>query len=277
MKKKTINDILRFYKSLSVFNLTSDCKKRIIKNVLCLVLLSVFLGGHSYAGVWRDSFDDEELKGWERIAEGDPWNGRWEVVEGILFSQIRKPRNSPRCEKTAADFLHWKTHQFQLDRLAVTGTKINYPQEGPDGMGELCLFLGKKLPIAGFAVEGYIFSPEETSKVTFSEKDDYSRGKTETWYGDKFPFTTRHLKAVFDSGQFQLFTDGVLLTEFVDDHFTEIDVVGLLITCHFGGEWFGANISSFSVSGNSIPNHNLAVQLQETHLTTTWGQLKRFE
>ncbi len=277
MTNKIIKAILRIYRYLSFIALNSLCIKLHQKNVICFVLLNFYFCGYSFAGVWQDTFDDEELIGWERIAEGDPWNATWEVVDGILFSQIRKPRASPRCEKTAADFLHWNKHQFQLDRLIVTGKKINYPQEGPNGRGELCLFLGKILNINDFAVEGYIFSPEETSKVTFSKKDDYSRGNTKAWYGDKFPFTTRHLEAVFDSGQFQLFTNGVLLTEFIDENFTKINVVGLLITCHFGGEWFGGNISSFSVSGSNIPNHSLAVQLEKMKLTTIWGQLKRPE
>lgn len=278
MTNETIKDRLRIQKFLDFVNLNSECIKCITKYVFCLSLLNIFLCGYSFAGVWQDTFDDAELIGWERIAEGDPWNARWEVVDGILFSEIRKPRDSPRCEKTAADFLHWNKHQFKLDRLAVTGSRINYQQEGPQGMGELCLFMGKMLNIDDFAVEGYIFSPEETSKVTFSKKDDYSRGNTREWYGDKFQFTTRHLKAVFDSGQFQLFTDRVLLTEFVDKRFTQIDVVGLLVTCHFGSETrFGANIASFSVAGSGIPNHSLAVQWQKTKLTTIWGQLKGFE
>lgn len=273
MKIKTIGSICM---PLSIFNLAVGRKQIIIITVLCFVLLSVLLNGYSYAGVWRDTFDGNELNEWERTAEHNKWKANWEVVEGILFSNIRKPHDRPRCEKTAADFLHWKARKFQLDRLTVTGIEINYTQEGPTGMGELCLFLGKRQPAAAFAVQGYIFSPEETSRVTFSVKDDYSRGNTKAWYGDKFPFTTRHLKVVFDSGQFKLYTNQVLLTEFVDDHFTEIDVVGLLITCHFGGEWFSAHISSFSVSGRGIPDHNLAVQLRGTQLTTTWGALKRF-
>ena len=251
-------------------------RKCIIKIVLCAVLLSIFAIGQSSAGVWHDTFEDEELNGWERTAEQNLWSARWEVVAGILFSQIRGPHDRPICKKNAADFLRWNAIQFNLERLTVTGREINYPQRGPDSMGELCLFLGKRRAAPHFAVEGYIFSPEETSKVTFSKKNDYSRGKTRAWYGDKFPFTMHQLKVVFDSGQFQLFTNGILLTEFVDEHFMQINVVGLLVTCHFGGNWFGANISSFSISGGKIPDHNLAVQLQDTQLTTTWGELKQF-
>ena len=274
METKTIWDICR---SLSILDLVLVRKQIIIRTFLCLVLLSVLLSGYSYAGVWRDTFDGNELNEWERTAEHNVWNANWEVVEGILFSNIRKPHDRPKCKNNVADFLRWKAHRLQLDRLTVIGKKIIYIQEGWQSQGELCLFLGKRRAAAAFAVEGYIVSPEETSKVTFSGKNDYSRGKTRAWYGDKFPFTTNHLKVVFDSGQFKVYTNGVLLTEFIDNHFTKIDVVGLLITCHFGGQWFGGSISSFSVSGSGIPDHNLAVQLQKTQLTTTWGELKRYE
>ena len=274
MRIKTIWDICR---SLSILKLVLGRKQIIINTFLCLGFLSVLLSGYSYAGVWRDTFDGTELNGWKRTAERNHWSPRWEVVEGFLFAKISRGANAASCGIKTADFLHWNIHEFQLDRLTVVGRKIQYLQQGWHGMGELCLFLGKRKPIPDFAVEGYIFSPEETSSVTFSTKNDYNRGRTRAWYGDKFPFTTRHLKVVFDSGQFQLFTNSVLLTEFVDKHFTEIDVVGLLVTCHIGGEWFGASISSFSVSGSGIPDHNLAVQLQKTQLTTTWGELKRYE
>ena len=278
MKNKKIIDNCWCYRFANTFKSATVNKRNcILTIVLCTVLLSVFLCGHSYAGVWRDTFHDAELKGWQRTAEHNPWNARWEAVEGILFSQIQRVRNTAECEKNAADFLHYNAHQFNLDRLTLIGKEITYKQEGPRGMGELCLFLGKRRIAPHFVVEGYIVSPEETSKVTFSEKDDYSRGKTKAWYGDKFPFTTNHLKVVFDSGRFRVFTDEVLLTEFIDNRFSQINVVGLLITCHFGAEWFGSRISSFSISGAGIPDHNLAVQLQGTQLTTTWGQLKRFE
>ncbi len=265
-----------FRRSLNLFNLVVDRKQLIIKTFLCLVFLSAFLCRHSSAGTWRDTFDGNELNGWERTAEHNIWNAKWEVFDGILFSQIRKPRNSPRCENTAADFLHWNALQFRLDKLKVTGVEMNYVQEGPNSDGEICLFLGKKLRIVDFAVEGYIFSPEEIREATFSKKNDFSKGRMIARYGNKFPLTSQHLNVVFNSGNFRVYTNGVLLTQFVDNRYAKIDVVGLLITCHFGGEWFVANISSFSVSGDSIPNKNWAVQLQETHLTTTWGDLKWF-
>lgn len=272
MKTKNIRSLRKL---INPFNPVAGKKQVIVKNLLSFVLFSVFLSGHSYAGTWQDTFNGDELKGWKRTAEHNFWNAKWEVVEGLLFSRLQT-LGAEQCEKNTADFLLWNAHQLKFDRLEVIGTEIDYPQEGPNGMGELCLFLGKKLHNVDSAVEGYIFSPEETSKVTFSEKDGYSRGKTKAWYGNKFPFTTQHLKVVFVSGEFHLFTNGVLLTQFADNHFLEIDVVGLLITCHFGGQWFGANISSFSVSGNGIPNRNLAVQLDSTQLTTIWGALKKF-
>ncbi len=192
----TIKVYKEFRRSLNLFNLVVDRKQVIIKTLLCLVFLSVLLCGHSSAGTWRDTFERNELNGWERTAEHNHWNARWEVVEGILFSNIRKPHDRPKCEKNTADFLRWKTHQFQLDQLTVTGKEITYPQKGRHGMGELCLFLGKRWATPKFAAEGYIISPEEVSLVTFSVNNDYSRGKTRAWYGDKFLFSTRHLKVV---------------------------------------------------------------------------------
>ena len=249
--------------------------RHIIKIAFSVVLLSIFAIGQGSAGVWVEPFEDEELNGWESPVEY--WSARWEAVEGMLFARIQRPDDRAICKRNITDFLHWKAIQFQLEQLTMVGTEMIYPQEGDRGMGELCLFLGKQQIAPDFAVEGYIVSPEETSKMTFSENDAYSRGKTKAWYGDKFPFTTDHLKVVFDSGQFQVFTNEVLLTEFTDKHITKIDVVGLVITCHFGGEWFGARMSRLSISGADVPNQSLAVQLRGTQLATTWGNLKQFE
>ena len=276
MRNKIVNYIFRFGKYVGNVKIILRCKRRIIRNFLCLILLSVVFCGHSAAGVWRDSFDDEELKDWKTTLVGGAWGTSWEVAEGFLFGKLGGLRGQPRCDETAGGFIRWNAHNIRLKELTVIGRKIIYPQKGPYGFGELCLFMGKLVDIDDFEVKGYIFSPEETSKVSFSI-GSYSRGSTRAWYGDKFPLTSEHLEAVFDSGKFQLFTKDVLLTEFVDNDFTEIDVVGLLVTCHVGGHWFGGGISSFSVSGLGIPDHNLSVELRETHLATTWAQIKRFE
>ncbi len=276
MKKKTENYILLYRKFTGNVNITLPYKVGVISNILFVILLGIVMCGPSYAGEWRDSFDDEELKGWEDTLVGGAWGTKWEVAEGFLFGKMGGLRSQPRCDETAGGFIRWNAHKIQLKELTVIGRKISYPQTGPYGMGELCLFLGKLVDIDKFAVEGYIFSPEETSKVSFSI-GTYSRGKTRAWYGGEFPLTSDYLEVVFDSGKFQLLTKNVLLTEFVDNNFTSIDVVGLLVTCHVGGHWFGGGISSFSVSGQGIPDHNLAVELRETHLATTWAQIKRFE
>ena len=196
---------------------------------------------------------------------------------GILFANIQAIDLPPRCDKNTGDFLHWKIIQFNFEQLTIVGEEITYPQEGEDGMGELCLFIGKRQDDPDLAVQGYLISPEEVSRVTFSEIGKYSRGKTKAWYGNIFQSTTRNLTAVFDSGHFQVWTNGDLITEFVDENIKTIDIVGLLITCHFGGGWFGSRISSISISDKAIPKGNLAVQLRDTQLTTTWGKLKQFE
>lgn len=247
-----------------------------IHRFVFLLFLSVLMCGNSYARVWQDSFD-EELKGWERIRQGNPRNAKWEAVAGFLFANIRNAGELPPiCDENTADFLHWKIIQFNFGQLTFVGKEITYPQEGEDGMGELCLFIGKRQDDPVLTVAGYIVSPEEVSEVTFTEKGKYSRGKTKAWYGNIFQNTTRNLTAVFDSGHFQIYTDDDLITEFIDENLKNIDIVGLLITCHFGGEWFGSRISSISISDKAITKRNLAVQLRGTQLTTTWGKLKRF-
>ena len=268
MRMKTFKCIHRFYTFLPT----------IIKTFLFLVLLSAFLSGHSYAEVWNDSFDDEELKGWEGFKKGHKRKAKWEAVAGFLFANIWNPGDLPHiCDKNTGDFLHWKIIQFNFEQLTIVGEEITYPQEGKDGMGELCLLIGKRQDDPDLTVEGYIVSPEEISKVTVSENGKFNRGKTKAWYGNIFQNTTRNLTLAFDSGHFQLYTNEDLIAEFIDENLKNIDIVGLLITCHRGGRWFGSRISSISISDEAIIKHNLAVQLRGTQLTTTWGKLKQFE
>ena len=252
-------------------------KKIVLKSFLSLVMLIVFLSGHSYAEVWNDSFD-EGLKGWEIIWLGNPGNNKWEAVAGFLFATIDSHKNLPPiCGKNIADFLHWRIVKFNFEQLTIVGEEITYPQEGKDGMGELCLFIGKRQDDPDLTVQGYIVSPEEVSKVTISKKGKFNRGRTKAWYGNIFQNTTRNLTAVFDSGHFQVQTGDVLITEFVDENIKNINIVGLVITCHRGGQWFGSRISSIAISDEIIIKPNLAVRLRGTQLTTTWGELKRFK
>ena len=278
MRMKSFTHLHRFYMFLPIFSAFTDKKKRVLKPFLSLVLLCVFLSGYSYAGAWNDSFDDDELKGWEQIWLGNRGRSKWEVVGGFLYANIDShAKLPPGCEKNTADFLHWKLIEFDFEQLTIVGEGITYPQEGKDGMGELCLFIGKRQDDPDFSVEGYIVSPEEISKVTFSEKDGYSRGKTKAWYGNIFKDTTRNLTNVFDSGHFQVWTNNHLITEFHDENLKTIDIVGLLITCHVGGQWFGSSISSITISDEATMDRNLAVKLHGTQLTTTWGLLKQYK
>ncbi|MDE0084702.1 MAG: hypothetical protein OXU23_03255 [Candidatus Poribacteria bacterium] len=278
MRIKALNCIHRFYTFLFGFRSFIGKKKIVLKSFLSLVLLCVFLSGHSYAKIWNDSFDDEELIVWEPIVIGNQGRAKWEAIAGFLFANIEgRGKLPPGCGKNSAGFLHWKIIQLNFEQLTIVGEEITYPQEGEDGMGELCLFIGKRQDDPDLSVEGYLISPEEVSRVTFSENGKYSRGKTKAWYGNIFESTTCNLATVFDSGHFQVWTDGDLITEFVDENIKNIDIVGLLITCHFGGGWFGSRISSISITDKAIPKGNLAVQLRDTQLTTTWGELKQFE
>ena len=279
MKVKTVSPICR---SVYIFNLTADMRKHIIKTLLCAVLLGVFAIGHSQAGTWRDNFSDVELKGWERTFEDAPWFADWGPIDdrGLLidepnrlFGEISMPKQEG---VTAADFLHWNVQPFQLDKLKVVGEEIRYTRPAT---GEFCLFLGKRQSKPDFA-EGYIFSPEKATKMQFTANGVYNKGEVKAKYDPMFRLTSGDLKVFFDTGTFQIFTQDLFITEFSDAEITMIDVVGLMIMFEFPDghrRWFNATISTFSVSGEGIPNYNsLDVPLRNTQLTTAWGELKRF-
>ncbi|MDE0638053.1 MAG: hypothetical protein OXI43_19610 [Candidatus Poribacteria bacterium] len=283
MKIEAIKDTRELYKSGHIFNLTAFRKKRVMKIVLCAILLTTYAIVPSHAGTWRDDFDDINLNGWERIVEENPWFADWEVSPftiGRFLAVIEKPEQK---QGTAADFLHWNAHQFQLDKITVVGDEIRYPRvpNKPGMPGELCLFLGKRQPSPDFA-EGYIFSPEKTTRIQFTENGVYKKGEVKEDYALMFRLTSEHLKVVFEVGKFQLWTQDLLITEFFDDDIPMIDVVGLISVCEFLGQWFDGTISTFSITGSGIPQYYLLdeqlreVQLRERQLTTTWGKLKRF-
>ncbi len=271
MQVKTIKALCWF---LYIFTFAVDRRKSTIKIVFGVVLLSALTTGSGYTGVWKDDFDDIALNGWERIVEKNPWLADWEVSPftiGRLLAVIQKPEQE---QGTAADFLHWNVHQFQLDKITVVGDEVRYTPVPNNPRGELCLFLGKRQPSPDFA-EGYIFSPEKTTRIQFTENGVYKKGEVKEDYALMFRLTSEHLKVVFEAGKFQLWTQDLLITEFVDDDIPMIDVVGLISVCELLGKWFDGTISTFSISGQGIPtNNSFDVQLENTQLTTTWGKLK---
>ena len=274
MRNRITDGILRFRNSLGILNVVPGRKKHIVRMVFCTAFLSCFLSGSIYAGTWREQFDDKDLNGWERIREDNPWNADWISIDSFLYSEVF---NRKQEHLTKADFLHWNAHQFRLKRISVESEEINYLLRGRaiSMSGQLCLFIGKRIPEPDFA-EGYIISPEEISKMRFSEKGDFTKGESIAEYDLMWRLTRGNLKVAFNAGQFRLFTQHILVTEFFDPDITLIDVVGLLILCDSDADWFEGSISTFSVSGEGIPNHNfLDIQLRQEHLTTTWGALKR--
>lgn len=276
---KTIKGLCRF---LYFFTFAVDrrkCTKQIVFGVI--FLLSALTIGSGYARTWRDDFDDIDLNGWERIVEENPWHAEWEVspfTTGHLYAFII---GEPELKHVVtADFLHWNVHEFQLDKVTVVADEIRYSRN-PMFSGELCLFLGKRQPSPDFA-EGYIFSPEKTTRMQFTEDGVYKKGEVKDDYALMFRLTIEHLKVVFEAGKFQLWTQDLtqdfLIKEFFDDNIPMIDIVGLMSVFEPPGLWFDGTISTFSISGIGIPtNNSFDVQLGNTQLTTTWGKLKDFK
>ena len=293
MRNKPDNFI---FSSPGLFNPYSHIRKYVIIIVPCVILLSAYTIESSHADTWIDDFDAEVLNGWERIVEKNPWFAEWrtfkdsppwlpldEEGEGYLYGRISKPHAE---HVTAADFLYWNAHQFQLEKLTVVGEEIWYTRHRREVSGELGLFLGKRLLAPNFA-KGYIFSPEKTTKMQFSTKGVFKKGEVKANYGLMFRLTSGNLRVVFDSGKFQLLTQDLLVTEFFDAEITKVDVVGMMVVFEPPGGWFSGDISTFSISGSGIPQYYILdeqlhdeqlreVQLREKQLTTTWGKLKRF-
>lgn len=285
MKNKTDNFIFSFP---GIFNPYSCIRKYIILIVSFAILLSTYTIVPSHADTWIDDFDEEVLNGWKRIVEVLPYFAEWSlfkenpVVAGDDVGRLGVTISKQHAEHlTAADFLRWNAHQFQLDKLVVVGEEISYARHHKNTSGELGLFLGKRLPNPDFA-EGYMFSPEKTTEMRCSAKGVFKRGETKADYELRFRLTSDNLRVVFDAGKFQLWTQDLLVTEFVDEDITKIDAVGLMAVFEPPGGFFSGRISTFSISGSGIPQYYLLdeqlreVQLRERQLTTTWGKLKRF-
>ena len=276
------------FSSQDIFDPYSFVRKYLILLVSYAILLSACTIESSHADTWIDDFDEEDHNGWELVVKGRPFFAKWTtfkdnpgwlpVDEGYLEGHIQKPHAE---HLTAADFLHWNAPQFQLENLTAVGEEINYVRHHRDVSGELGFFLGKRLPNPDFA-EGYIFSPEKTTKMKFSDKGVFKIGEVKADYKLMFRLTSENLRVIFDTGIFQLFTQDLLITEFFDAEITKIDVVGMMVVFEFPGNWFNGTISTFSISDSGILQPNnfneqaREVQLREMQLTTTWGELKRF-
>ena len=235
------------------------------------MFLSCFIIGHSYAGTWRELFDQAKLHDWERLAEMNRWETQWNIKDGRLHAIINKP---PQIHTIASDILRWKAREIKLNRVTVVGEGMPYNRFLENGNGELCLFVGK-WDAASDSAEGYLFSPVRTEKMGYTAKGVYKFGRTKGHYSDRLPLTSKHLKVVFENSRFKLITEDILLLDFTDDEIIFVDLVGLILFYKPFGDSSSASISTFSISAKEIPNHNsLDIQMSSKQLTAIWADLK---
>ncbi len=262
----------RFFYSLYTTNQVRETRRYIRRIAFCIVFLSCFINGYSYAGTWRDLFDQAKPHDWERLVEVNRWETEWNTMDGRLIVSINKhgPAHVP-----AADILRWKAQRFKLNRLTVVGENIaREPTLKEGNSGVLCLFLGK-WNAASDSAEGYFFGPTYTERMRFTAKGVYKLGRSKGHYRDRLPLTSGHLKVVFENSRFRLFTEDILLLDFIDEDIIFVDLVGVVIILGPFAKWSLSSISTFSISGRDIPNHNsLDVQVGGNQLTTIWGRLK---
>lgn len=239
-------------------------------SIFCCYILVLLLGLISplHAGQWRDTFEQEDLPDWTLLSEKAEkiWESEWKVSNGNLNVNIKLVR-----DLEISDFLQWTARQLDTQSLIVKVHSMDTFRVNDMPQGELGVFLGKDLPRGkdDFAT-GYFFSKIYVDAIQFDKNGKYIKGDKKASF-----FHRLQLEIQFQAGHFWLFSEDVLLTEFVDPELLRINVVGLLALTNGVADEFRGRLDTFIISAPQIPNNNFAVQ-SKGKLVTTWSKLKGF-
>jgi len=232
-----------------------------------ILIFNLVITGHG--GTWRDNFDGEKLKGWTRPAAdaGNPWKAFWKPKDGRLDVTFDIPRGiqiPPGLEpKFVADFLQLTAFPIRGNRFSVTSTfRVREIR-----IGQFGLALGKLSPRGKWGYGAfYVFTTLTVVRSTRLDKTGEMR--LFKLLNPQTHFVKEQIKVVFNNGHFEVYHDGILVTEFEDADFKKIEMVGFWAQ---GFDPFHGVADDFEISGPDIP---LAVHSQGK-LATTWGGLKR--
>lgn len=233
---------------------------------MVVLLLGFIFPAH--AGQWRETFEDENLRGWTLPFKNVPknWESIWKTRRGVLDVTLKPVR-----DLRIAELLQWTVRPLHAQDLTVTVHEIDAFPVGVWPPGDFGVFLGKQLPPneADFA-RGYFFSKGIVYPIQFSRNGKSKGGNVMAVYVSR-----RQLKILFGAGHFRLFSEeDILLTDFEDPDLTRVNVVGLLAIPNGVADEFHGEVDTFIISGPDVPNHNnLAVQ-PKGKLATMWGKLK---
>lgn len=241
------------------------------KYLICVTLMLSYVSPGD-AGTWRETFDGQKLTGWTSISKkaDKDWKSEWTLENGRLKSEIREIARRGQV----VDFLHWSENRINARHLTVVANGSGGPGRGEGG---LCLFLGKPGVEPDFAF-GYRFCTGGAGFVRFRADGQTKierKGRGLASFGDRLVITRSELRIIFVMERFQVFSRGVLLTDFKDPEFNRIKVIGLIASAYGPTASRTGYLDTLSISGPDIPNHNLSVN-PRGKLATMWGQLKQF-
>ncbi len=215
------------------------------------------------ADVWRDDFNDESLKGWTPTSEFFIW----EVQDGGLHVKYVAPKGGNPLEALELTAFPGPHQQF-----TITATNMKTIRSAGFGIA-----LGKRFPpppeappVAPWSSFWYVFFTHSIYARIF---EGGGSGPFNRWV-PSHPGTiwdTRELKEMklsFNAGRFQMFANGELRADFVDDHFDQIERIGFVMWVSEEAIAPEGWADSFTISGPS-----LAVE-PRGKLATTWGKLK---
>lgn len=249
------------------------------KHILVCVLAVPVLVSASFGGTWRDSFEDGVLNGWEQDiaeSEGGEWRVCWKARADSLEVRVDdiRPWNPdiPRLFNHAIAFLELIAFELDGEHLVVNGLSIK-----GEGM-TFGIAIGQRYPpsdgrlgiVYHFSSWGHIL------KLSFSGNGGIRGLKPPkiNYVNPKKPVDIQieHLKVLFDTGHFQLFSADNLVAEFVDPEYKTVDLVGMMILGEVPGT---GSLDEFIISGPGILDGTGSVAVHfMTKLATTWGGIK---
>lgn len=245
-----------------------------------IIILLFFLPFSASAGTLLETFDDEDLEGWQELVQLRDAPGSWVIINDELHAVSPDPvlRLLTTGDETWADY----TVEFDVMPLIKHGrSAIAIAARVKGSVLFYCSFadlavMGNNNPLLGSflsCMKGDVYEAEYT--VLYFESHPLLR--LNKW---------SHLKLSVQGENFALWLNGKQIAETGDDFAMMRErkkikmEAGKLIGFSTGGVGFGltnytALFDNISVTGDNIPNKGELAVTPGGKLAITWGQLKK--
>jgi hypothetical protein len=233
----------------------------------------------SVAGTWTDNFNDGNLDGWTRPSDSvkdKHWDAIWQSKDEVL-DVIIQPNGRPMPKDWENKKLNM-THDFlELTAFPISASKLTVEAIPFQGVG-IGIALGNPPTFFDGIGTFYTFTRTDVWHMAlFPNGEGFELPLNPPIKGDILfgEITVRPIippgqpmKVVFESGRFQVFSQGQLLVEFVDEDYPKIELVGIYAQQHLDVHVSRKKLDDFLIFGP-----NLAVS-PRGKLATTWGDVK---